>query len=192
MKNPRSLTETMVILTALGKEQTRETINKTIQGINDGKPNIENSQLLLKEFCLRAKDVREHMGDISNTPMIIEFFAERLALYFSGMEPDLMRALGLKLPGRGRRPTNKAKQKKILIAAKVMVEMDNGKKLNEAAEIIAAQESIHESTAQNYYAENKDEAAILIIHKGLFDKTNQRTIKTAVKAVSNKKDTGTL
>lgn len=33
MKNPLSLTETIGILTALGKEQTRETINKTIQGI---------------------------------------------------------------------------------------------------------------------------------------------------------------
>lgn len=149
------------------REMTSETIKKTIAAVNEGKPDAEQVKALLTEFCLRARDIRSCMNPITSTPSIVEFVASRLMLYLNGEENSIEQALGLKSPGRGRRRSNWAHAKGVVVAAEILELMDEGTTLDEASAQVASKRYIHQSTAKNHYTNNKSDAKMVLMCREL-------------------------
>lgn len=159
MKTPLSFEQTSKILAELKQDLHSERITEIAGKIERGEAFEEEVRLLLAGFCERAKEARQVMHEASNTPAIIEFVASRLEMFLSGLEPDLYKAMGLKT--RGRKPKPETKEKEIHIAAMVMELMqseEDKKTLDEAVEIVAEKEGVHESTVRNWYSKNKQAA----------------------------------
>lgn len=167
-KTPLSFEQTSKVLADLKQDLHSERITEITKKIERGEAFEEEARLLLAAFCARATEVREVMHDASNTPAIIEFVASRLAMFLSGIAPDLYRALGLKRKTRGRKPKFQTQEKEIQIAAMVMEQMDTDKRtLEKAVADVAEKEGIHESTVRNWYSKNKQAAKMLCTYRYL-------------------------
>lgn len=166
-REPLSLEQTAKVLAELRSTVTHENLTEIVHKIKSGDPDEKTARLLLLEFCQRAREVRKCMHHSSHTPRLIEFVAERLALFLSGKEPDLVRAFGLRRPTRGRKPKSETRQREETIAARVLEQMHAGKTLDQAAEIVSQKENIHESTARNFYTRNKKAARMLLLYRHL-------------------------
>lgn len=166
IREPLSIAKTIGKLARLNREINSHTLPKIIKRIREGKNGEPEVRRLLAEFCRRASEVREQFPH-SETPTLIEFIAARFDLFLSGEEPDLSRAFGLKRHTRGRKAKSKTKRREEFIAVQVLEQMRTGKTLDEAAEIVAQAEHIHDSTARNFYSRNKEAAESLLLYRYL-------------------------
>lgn len=166
LRKPLSVAKTIGRLAKLDRKADNFTLPKAIERVEQGDAYEEEARWLLDEFCKRAERVRKQFP-YSDTPLLIEFVASRLILFLDGKEPDLMVAFGLKRPTRGPKPKSNTRRRNVFIAVKVLELMEDGKTLDQAAEIVAQEARIHESTARNYYVENKSEAKMILLHRQL-------------------------
>lgn len=130
--------------------------------IQEGKPDVEGSRELLREFCRRARRL-EHPSSPFPAPLL-GVLVSAFERYLSGEAPDLEKSLGLKRIGTPADP--EIPERNFWIAVEVFRLNAKGTPLRDnnagpgAFSIVADRRALSESQVAEIYYQNKNEAKI--------------------------------